>query len=96
MLHIYFEKLQSECSTLTNYLKFRDSVPVCDVVCVYCTINRSVLEYACPVWHPGLNRNIIKDIEQVQKCCLKLLYPSLSYTEALCKSGLARLVYQRD
>ena len=61
MLHIYFEKLQSECTALINYL-IRDDVPVCDVVCVYCTINCSVLECSCPVWHTNLTRNIIKKI----------------------------------
>ena len=34
----------------------RAGVPTCDVVCVYASIIRSVLEYACPVWHPGLKK----------------------------------------
>jgi len=28
-------------------------VPVCDIVCIYFTVIRSILEYACPVWHHG-------------------------------------------
>ena len=63
---------------------------------VYCTIIHSILEYACHVWHPGLTKNCLKDIERVQKCCLKLLYPYFSYNEALNKSGLDRLDYHRD
>jgi len=66
------------------------------MVRVYCTIICSVLEYACPVWQPGLTTDSSKDTERVQKCCPKLLYPSFSYTEALCKSGLYRLDYRRD
>ena len=40
-----------------NYL-FRAGVPASDIVCVYISrpIIRSVLEYACPVWHPGLTK----------------------------------------
>jgi len=31
-----------------------------------------------------------KDIERVQKRCLKVIYPTLSYSEALAESGLVR------
>jgi len=50
---------------------------------IYCSVVRSVLEYACAVWHPGLSNNLSKDIERVQKRCLKIIYPNLSYSEAL-------------
>ena len=36
------------------------------------------------------------DIECVQQCCIKLLFPALSYTESLRKSGLERLDDRRD
>ena len=36
------------------------------------------------------------DIERAQKRCLKLLYPALSYNQALDKSGLDRLDSWRD
>jgi len=62
----------------------------CDIVCVFTSIIRSVLEYACPVWHPGLTKKLSEDIECVQKRCLKLLFPALSYTEST-KCGLERL-----
>jgi len=48
------------------------------------------------VWHPGLTKKLSEDIECVQKCCLKLLFPALSYTESLHKSGLERLDDRRD
>jgi len=38
-----------------NYL-LQASVPASDIVCVYTSIIRSVLEYACPVWHSGLTK----------------------------------------
>jgi len=40
-------------------------LPTSDILCVYCSIIRSVLEYACPVgpfWHPGLTKKLSKDI----------------------------------
>jgi len=73
-----------------NYL-FRAGVPASDIVCVYNSIIRSVLEYTCPVWHPGLTKKLC-----VQKRCLKLLFPALSYTESLTKFGLERLDDRHD
>ena len=49
-----------------------------------------------PCLESWLEQKIIKDIEGVQKRCLRLLYPSFSYTEVLSKSGLDRLDYRRD
>jgi len=57
---------------------------------------RNFLLYECPVWLPGLTKKLTKDIECVQKRCLKLLFPALSYTESLSKSGLERLDDRRD
>ena len=49
-----------------------------------------------PVWHPGLTKKLSKDIERVQKRCLKLMYPTFTYTEALNQSGLDRLDHRLD
>ena len=54
------------------------------------------MTYACLVWHPGLTKKLSKDIECVQKCCLKLLFLALTYTESLTKFGLERLDDRRD
>ena len=54
------------------------------------------MEYACAVWHPGLSTKLSKDIERVQKRCLKVIYPTLSYSEALEESGLVRLDTRRE
>ena len=78
-----------------NYL-VRAGVPTCDVVCVYNSIIRAVLEYACPVWQPGLTKTLSKDTERVQRCCLKVLSPALSYAESLSKTGLERLDNRHD
>ena len=70
-------------------------VPTRHIVYIYCSVIRSVLEYACPVWHPGLTSKLSEDIERVQKRCLRIIFPQLSYSEALDKSGLNRLDTRR-
>jgi hypothetical protein len=59
-------------------------------------IIRSVLEYACPVWHCGLTANQSDDLERVQKRVLRIIYPNLSYHDALFVSGLERLSVRRE
>ena len=54
------------------------------------------MEYACPVWHPGLTKSQSDDLERVQKRCLKLIYPATSYKEALSAAGLLMLVVRRE
>ena len=41
-------------------------------------------------------KKLSQDIERAQKRCLKLLYPALSYNQALDQSGLDRLDSRRD
>jgi len=67
-------------------------------MCVYTSIIGSILKYAYLVWHLGFIKKLSKDIECVglQKRCLKLWFPALSYTESLRKSGLERLDDRRD
>ena len=67
-----------------------------DIIIIYCSIIRSILEYACPVWHPGLTKKQSSDIERVQKRCLKLIYPHLSYAESLQTSELEKLQIRRE
>ena len=55
----------------------------CNIVYIYYSVVRSVLEYTCAVWHPGLSNKLSKDIEQVQKRCLNKIYPKLQYSKAL-------------
>ena len=57
---------------------------------------RSVLDYACPVWHCGLTPTLTRDIEAVQKRCLKIVFPDLSYDDALCVTGLECLSCRRE
>jgi len=74
----------------------RAGVDIDDVVMVYCSIIRSILEYASPVWHPGLTVAQTNEIESVQRRCLKIIYPALSYDESLLITHLDTLANRRD
>ena len=65
------------------------------LILVYCSIIRSVLEYTSPTW-AGLTRHLSDHIESVQKRALKIIFPSLSYEDAHKKSGLILLRQRRE
>ena len=59
-----------------------------DLVTIYVSVIRPVLEYACPVWHTNLNRHLHESIETVQKRALKCIYPGNEYADILCLTNL--------
>jgi len=67
-----------------------------DIVRVYCALIRPLLEYASPVWHPGLTLALSEEIEHVQMRCLRIILPNLSYSDALFVCGLQRLSDRRE
>jgi len=74
----------------------RSGVDIKDIVSVYCSLIRSVLEYNCPVWHCGLTQAQSAEIEAVQKRVMKILFPRLCYDDALSLAGLERLATRRE
>jgi hypothetical protein len=60
------------------YQLVRAGVSANNIIAVYCSVISPILEYACPVWHPGLTKAQSEDLEQVQKRCLKIIWPNLS------------------
>ena len=67
-----------------------------EIITIYCSIIRSVLEYACPVWHSGLTSSESKELERVQKRVLRIIFPFLSYKQALLTAKLDRLDVRRE
>ena len=74
----------------------RSGMSTADILIVYSSIVRSVLEYASPVWHCGLTQTQNFDIEKVQRRCFKIIFPTLSYKEALKISGFESLSVRRE
>ena len=67
-----------------------------DILSVYCAVIRPVLEYASPVWHCGLTVGLSDEIERIQKRCLRITFPYLSYSDSLAVAGLQRLSDRRE
>ena len=67
-----------------------------EITAVYSSIVRSVLEYACELWHPGLTKEQSMKIERIQKRALRIIYPDLDYSDALVESKLQSLETRRE
>ena len=61
-----------------------------DLVLVYCSIVRSIVEYASPVW-AAIPLYLDELIESVQRKALKIIFGLVDYTEALVLAGLESL-----
>jgi len=67
-----------------------------DIIDTYMAIIRSVLEYVCIVWHPGLNKQQSDQIEHIQKRSLGIAHPDLSYHDVLTATKLDTLWARRE
>ena len=74
----------------------RHGVPVKNLISIFCSFIRPVLEYACQVWHSSLPLMLSDQIEHIQKRALKIVFPHHSYAEALDKAKLKTLQERRE
>jgi hypothetical protein len=75
------------CSKTSKRLYFlrllkRAGISPEDIIQIYCSIIRSVLEYACVIWHPSLTKLQNNKIELIQKRAVKIAYPDMVYEDA--------------
>lgn len=85
------------CSKLFFLSQLRKSrVPSQDIVQVYTSVVRPIMEYACQVWHGGLTVSQSRLLETIQQRALKMAFPSLSYDQALATSNLVSLHDRRS
>ena len=73
----------------------KSGLTIKQLVQVYCSIVRSVLEYACPVW-AAPPKYLDDAIESVQKRALRIILPTCHYDDALIQSGIAALSQRRE
>ena len=74
----------------------RSGVPIQDMVTVYKTYIRPILEYASPVWHTTITQSQSKTIEFVQKRAVQIMLgKKYNYDEALCLINLPSLLERR-
>jgi hypothetical protein len=70
-------------SRLYSLRKFRKAgLMQSDLATVYCSFIRSLLEYTSPSW-ATLTSTLSNEIESIQHRAFKIIYPDLSYADAL-------------
>ena len=74
----------------------RAGISQLDLVTVYISVVRPVLEYACPVWHTNLPKYLSDSIELIQNRALKFIFPDMSYNDILNDTGLRTLKERRN
>ena len=62
----------------------------------YTTFIRPTLEYAAPVWHSSLPLKLSDSLEAVQRTSLRVIFPDMSYSQALETTGLPMLSTRRE
>ena len=71
-------------------------LPWQDILAVYLSKVRSVLEYGCEAWHPGLTEYLHQDIENIQKRAMVIIFSrDLSYVDALQRANILTLRERR-
>ena len=66
-----------------------------DLIQVFKTLIRPLVEYACELWHCGLTMEQSGQIESIQKRALRITFPDVAYLEALQTAGLETLENRR-
>ena len=74
---------------------FKCGLAKSEIVNVYCTLIRPIIEYA-PIVFSNLPTYLSKPIENIQKQTLKIIWPDVTYTEALHNARLISLSEQRS
>ena len=69
----------------------RNGIGQCDLVRIYISVIRPVVEYACPAWHTHLPKYLSDNIELFQKRCMKTIFPGCSYDDILEMTNLPTL-----
>ena len=87
-------KKAGKCLYMLYQLK-RAGITQKDLVSVYISVVRPVLEYACPVWHTNLPQYLSDNIEVIKRA-LKCIFPGLGYAEILRHVNLDTLDVRRD
>ena len=73
----------------------KSGLPPADLIQVYCSLVRPILEFASPVW-AALPTCLVQLVEGVQKSILRIILPDCSYELVLVSCGLPTLLVRRD
>jgi len=93
--------VNSICTKASSRLFFlkqlkRSSVTVDDLLYFYCTVVRPILEYACPVWHSSLTKELSDCIERIQKRAMYIIFGAGKYNDTIQKHNIDTLHDRRE
>ena len=95
-LHIeYIHKKASKRLYFLRRLK-RSGLSCDELLIMYISMIRSVLEYACPVWSTCLTKGLIDDLESIQRRAFRIIDSSLDYEEACEQFEMQTLLERRE
>ena len=69
----------------------RAGVNQADLITIYISVVRPVVEYACPVWNTNLPIYLSDNIEMIQKRAVRAIFPGMSYDDILTHINLSTL-----
>ena len=69
----------------------RAGIGECDLVLIYKSVIRPVVEYACQAWHTNLPIYLSDNIKLIKKRCMKTIFPGCSYDDILEMTNLPTL-----
>ena len=91
--NLHIETITAKASSAVYFISMlkRAAIPREELVSIYCTLVRPLLEYACPIWHSSLPQYLTDSIEAIQRRALRIIYPNTSYDLALDISNIPTL-----
>jgi len=66
-----------------------------DLMYYYQSVVRPVLESACPCWHLSLSKEQTKQLEDVQRRALQVIFGNIQYDEVRCTYNIPSLAERR-
>ena len=67
-----------------------------DLVCLCSSVIKSVLEYACKLFHSYFPKYLSEDMERIQRRAMNIIYPGLNYKAALEETAFGELYARRE
>ena len=94
--HVDFIVIKASKRLYMLYQLKRAGIDQGDLLTIYKSVIRPVLEYACQVWLSSLPKYLSDKIETVQKRALKSIYPGLGYVSILSMVNMQPLNERRN
>ena len=84
------QNIHSRASSRLYFLRQlkRSGAPIEDLIMIYVSSIRSIMEYACQTWATCLNKHQSDVLEGIQRRAMKIVFPHLPYESALSKAKL--------